>query len=319
MKYVNDILMTKLKSVSLYTTSDLSIFNKNEIKKLAHLFDEGNKKFRQVINKLFQEGIPTVASCIGHKKNEKGYIEFQLNDDNFYSALDIALGLAEKEDVAIDLSTSFFKNPANMTFRFDKKDRDKIYDKILKWQIGNSQNLSIMLSKQYYIVKMISQRTSFLYERFTVDLKDDEVELSEVNKIECTIKNYKDYDNDCQNAIKIQNILSNSDNLTQIYNEIKKIPSLSGEKVYWFNFDDMNIEEMKLLLNTITNSHEDMKITGMENPIIQNLYVRFEKRCSDLQIPIDIREFYNILLELEEELKQRIAKLNYQRKSGKSY
>lgn len=319
MKYINDLLMTKLQSVSLYTTSDISIFNKNEIKKLAHLFSEENEKFRKVINKLYKERIFTLASCIGHKKNEKGYIQFQLNDDNFYSALDIALGLAEKENIMIEIGNSYFKNPANMTFRFDKKDRDKIYDKILKWEIGNSQNLSIMLSKQYYIIKMIAQRTSFLYERFTINLSEDEVELSEVNKLECKIENYKDYNNDCQNALKIKEIIESNDNLTQIYNEIKKIPPLSDKKVCWINFDNMNIEEMKHLLKIIQNSHEDIKITGIENSFIQNLYIRFEKQCLDLQIPIDMQNFYNLLIDIEEVLKQRIAKINYQRKSGKSY
>lgn len=319
MKYVNDLLMQKLKTVTFYTTSDTTIFDKNEIKKLSYLFDEGNKKFRKVIMKLYNEGINTLASCIGHSKDDKGYISFQLNNDNFYNALDIALGLAERENLTIETSTSFFKNPANMLFRFDVKDRDKIYDRILKWQVGKDVELSNLLSKQYYIIKMISQRTSLFHQAFYLNLKEESFNIQEDNHIKCSIKHYKDYESDCKNAIKIKEIITNSNDLTQIYNELKKIPPLSGEKIWWFDFESMNIFDLKNLLLIIKKSHADGKITGMEHPVIRNIYNKFYKQCLDLKLNIDINSFYSILVDIEEELQIRIAKINYQAKKGKSY
>ena len=82
----------------------------------------------------------------------------------------------------------------------------------------------------------------------------------------------------------------------------------------------MNIDELKGLLLTIENSHSDYKITDIENPIIQSIYIRFQRRCLDLKIAVDIKDFYNILIDIEEELKRRISKINYETmKKRKSY
>lgn len=320
MKYVSDELMARLQTVSLYSISDTSVFSEKEMKKIAPLFDDGSKKFRKVIQKLHQKGIYTVASCIGHENDERGYFAFQVNSNNFYDVLDIVVGLAQNEDIEINTSTFELNNPIVMAVRFNIEDRDKIYDKILKWQIGKNSYLQTILSKQYYIMKMIGKRTSFLHEIFTVNLNGENVELTECNHLSCSIKNFKDYDADCQNALKIRDIISSSNSLTTIYEEIKKIQPLSGEKKYWLDFDNMSKEALVSLLKIVQESHVDFKIVGMENSFIQSLYYRFHKRSMDLKIPIDMRNFYNILIDLEEYLKIKIAKINYQQmKNGKSY
>ena len=79
-----------------------------------------------------------------------------------------------------------------------------------------------LLSKQYYILKMISQRTSFLNTMFKLDLFGDRKRLDLSKKYEFSIRNYFDYEKDLNNAKLIYNILSNTNNLIEIYNEIRK-------------------------------------------------------------------------------------------------
>lgn len=316
MIYVNKKLLAKLKAVTLYSTSDIHRFSKSELKKVSHLFDDGNKKYRKVLEFLNNNGICTLSGCVGHEKDSISSIAFQLNDENLEKVLTISNNLIETENMSIYMSSSMFNNPANMVYHFSINDRNRVYNKIMK-NDNKKKSPNPLLSKQYYILKMISQRTSFLNTMFKLDLFGDRKRLNVSKKYEFSIRNYLDYEKDMYNAKLIYNILSNTNNLTEIYNEIRKIPMLGGKKIYLYDFYGSNVDELKDLLKRVENSHEDTNIKETNDLFIKDLYLKYENYCNFLNIPINSKEFFYVLREVEEHLKQIIAKIEY--KNSKRY
>lgn len=178
---------------SNYDVYDLALI-KEEPKKMAHLYAEGNMYLEELLNISYEKGLETYACCAGHPGKEYNcpYIGYIIRDKNEFNKYVEVLYIASKVFDECYVHLSEINGDLRLTIYIDevREDRKKT-DEIFSYLTENIRDNNITNNKEYELVKSYLK----FYDYVTSDRNNDDLRHFDmkINKQEI-IFNINDYD-----------------------------------------------------------------------------------------------------------------------------